>query len=248
MLAHNLRRVLIGDVHPLARTGLASFLQQEFSLGDHADSSSYAETLSLLEKAEGIDLVVLDMGLPGLGGAEGLRQLRLAYPMLMLIVFTTRCERGEVLEALAAGAHGCIPKNLGMEDLRGAFGTILSGHIYVPKIITDASQMRHAARCDQLDLSLTRRQREVLEQLAAGKSNKEIARVLNIAESTVKVHVAAAFRSLGVHNRVSAVAALDARRSDTSKVEPFLPGVVGDRRRESSQRPANSPAPLYAVH
>lgn len=126
----------------------------------------------------------------------------------------------KALGALAAGAHGYIPKRLALEDMLRAFDTALNGQIYVPPGISQVVEpARRSAAVDSS--SLTGRQREVISLLAKGRSNKEIARALNIAEGTVKVHVAAIFRLFGVRNRVSAAAAL----MEAASGEPLLPGL-----------------------
>jgi len=126
-----------------------------------------------------------------------------------------------------AGMVGCVPKDLSAAALAGAIATILDGHSYHPPGgSAPADQAPPASDVTRFaDHELTERQSEVLRLLAMGRSNREIARLLNIAEGTVKVHVNAAFRVLGVHNRVSAAAAIR-RRSDEHLVE-HRPHVEG---------------------
>lgn len=129
--------------------------------------------------------------------------------MLLVVVASTR-DRDLVLQALGAGVHGYVPMDLSAEEMLGAFKSVLSGQIYVPKLMSEvcAKQLAVAPGSGSHDLSFTDRQSQVLALMTAGRSNKEIARTLHIAEGTVKVHITAAFRVLGVHNRVSAAAAI----------------------------------------
>jgi DNA-binding NarL/FixJ family response regulator len=119
--------------------------------------------------------------------------------------------RKDILEALSAGAHGYIVKSQNMDQLVERLRHVLSGEIYVPAVLADllpgpgeATASDRGAQPEQKTLSS--RQREVLKGLVEGKSNKEIARALNVAEGTVKIHLAALFRVLGATNRAHAVA------------------------------------------
>ena len=146
--------------------------------------------------------------LPGFRGSKALRDLAVRHPALRIIVMVADPDGGDILTMLEAGARAYVPKSLTPADMCAAFKAVRAGRIYVPaglSITAGRSDLKTApANTD----GLTCRQRAVLGQLAAGKSNKEIGRALGISEATVKAHLNAAFRTLGVHNRVSAASLL----------------------------------------
>lgn len=199
---------LVADAHSLSRCGLISLLGSSFSITDFEEATHFSQVLAILDRNPGVRFASIDMGLPGLLGAEGLRELRLKHPSLILVTISEGRERARVLDVLAAGANGYIPRNMAPDEMTAAFRTILSGQIYVPPTVTDVVEAPPTLRRGRLDQALTTRQREVLQQLMTGQSNREISVALGIAENTVKVHLAAAFRLLGVRNRKGAAAAL----------------------------------------
>lgn len=221
--------VLVADGHRLARRGMMSILTTELSAPGVIGVENFDEMMAAVHPCAGVKLLLLDSGLPGMGGIQGLRQIRLQCPDLRVVVMTWLQDRAQAFEALAAGAHGYLPKDLSSEDLIQALQAVLSGQIYVPAIIADLSLRDTAlstATGDREAVELTVRQREVLTHLAEGLSNKEIARALNIAEGTVKVHITAAFRTLHVHNRVGAAAALLKLGPRDRRAQPDLPGLL----------------------
>jgi DNA-binding NarL/FixJ family response regulator len=194
----------------------------------------FVSLLAALSSAGDIAMAAIDLELPGLNGLEELRQLRLAQPALRIVVLSAAADRETILKALAIGVHGFIPKILSIEDITAAFAAVARGQIFVPPLLCEvageaAPMPRPAAPADPGNV-LTARQREVLDLIAIGQSNKEIARALQIAESTVKVHVTACFRFLGVQDRARARAAVQDPGHGRA-IDPFLPGLVGDGRR-----------------
>ena len=226
--------ILVADGHRLVRVGLMSMISSELTTSDVVGVDDFDGVLMTLGRRPGVRLLLLDTALPGMGGMEGLRSIRLQRPDLRVVVMVWRQDRAEAFDALAAGAHGYLSKDLPPAEIMEALGTVLSGHIYVPPVICDLSLRETAelADGDQDQPELTMRQREVLTHLAAGMSNKEIARALSIAEGTVKVHITAAFRTLHVHNRVGAAAAL-------LKLKPKATGA--DRLGDLSPGPGGPP-------
>lgn len=206
-------KALVADEHPLCRGGVSAMLRHDLGISRVQQVADYSGVLMALGGGGHPGLALVDLGLPGMNEMDGVRQLRANHPQVLLIVMAWRPERSRVLGALAAGAHGYVPKHYSWTDMISAIRTVLSGQIYVPANLSDVSAgaLAGTGRARMSDTVLTGRQREVLSLLAAGKSNKEIGRVLAIAEGTVKVHIAAAFRQLGVHNRVSAAAALQSK-------------------------------------
>lgn len=205
------RSVVVADSHSMSRAGLAGMFAAELGMAEVLETSDFAGALVSIACVPQIGLLAVDFDLPGMGGSEGLRRLRMDHPGVLVVVLGARRDRELVLAALCAGAHGYIPKDMPCDQMCAVFRSVLSGQIYVPPLVSEVAPTPPKpvrAGGAPADAALTERQREVLRLLASGRSNKEIARTLHIAEGTVKVHIAAAFRILGVHNRVGAAAAL----------------------------------------
>lgn len=230
--------IIVADSQPLFRAGLKAIFVQDLGFRNVSDAHDVAEVTLCLVQNPSVALVAIEMDLPGMNGVAGIRHLRARFPAIRFVVISGRAERGIVIDVLTAGAHGCIIKTMTDAQTLDALRAVLSGQVYVPSMLTDLTPntaksaggtTHHGSPQD-----LTLRQRQVLDLVAAGKSNKEIARILRIAESTVKVHVAAAFRVLGVLNRVGAASALHDREHPEMD-EPTLPGLLHARRRATDQ-------------
>ncbi|AJA08079.1 hypothetical protein SKP52_05770 [Sphingopyxis fribergensis] len=200
----------------LCRSGLASIIRREFSHCDVATAGDAEQALDWLAATGAHGMLVLDGGIDlKFVVPDGIRGLRRRFPQLSLVIVDWRRDRDAVLRAISDGAHGFVPKDMEQDEMLQAFRQVMAGQVYVPPIVSDVDAetlAKGSSGSHQASISsLTERQREVLTHMSMGKSNKEIARSLRISESTVKVHVAAAFRLLGVHNRVGAVAALQSR-------------------------------------
>ena len=202
-------------------------LADRFAIGELVQASDFPHTMAAIARSSGTTMVTVNMNLPGMNGIAGLRKLRADHPSLLLVVVAESRERDLVLDALCAGVHGYILKATPVDEMSRAFESILSGHIYVPPLVSDVTVKTCASAVvtPSSSATLTDRQFEVLKLVAAGRSNKEIARSLFIAEGTVKVHITAAFRALGVHNRVSAAAALQNQPRNDNASQVFFPGL-----------------------
>jgi DNA-binding NarL/FixJ family response regulator len=154
------------------------------------------------------DLVVLDLNLPGMDGLHGLARLREASPATPVAILSATDDREHVHQALALGAAGYIPKSAGSDVILNAIRLVLAGGVYLPVSLVqpDSAEPPETELNGSSDVShgLTPRQHEVLELLTQGLSNKQIARRLDVAENTVRVHVAAILRLLGASNRTEA--------------------------------------------
>jgi DNA-binding NarL/FixJ family response regulator len=160
-----------------------------------------------------VDLALFDLAMPGVSGPESLSVVKETYPGLRVAIVSGSEERNDVVKAVAMGLNGYVPKSLADEEIVGALQDILDGRIYVPRFMTAASLASiDKASSDGLDVkggpgggatnkSISPRQRDVLECVRRGLSNKEIARELDIAEGTVKIHLAALFSHFGARNR-----------------------------------------------
>ncbi len=215
--------VVVADDHELFRSALAQVLRREFKVRTIIEAKSLAEAVEALERASDVALVSIDLAMPGMDGAASLQRIRAAFPSVRLVVVTGSERREDVLLTLGAGAHGFIPKTYGICEIAAALRVVLKDKIFVPPAIAeigvDAILPQAAPPVAALEqkagrINLSPRQSDVLNLMMQGKSNKEIARGLGLAEGTVKVHVAALFRALGAHNRVSAIAALTLATGD----------------------------------
>jgi len=200
-------RVLIIDDHALFRVGLQGLLEQR-GIDIVGAVASGPEGLELIEHIEP-DIVLLDMRMPDMGGLEVLQQIRQIKPALSVVMLTTSNEEKDLIKSLRMGAQGYLLKDMEPDELVGALRDIEKGRSVVAHDLADA-----LARMVQGEASiedeegpfseLTPREMEILCLLAEGQSNKLIARNLGISDGTVKLHVKAILRKLGIHSRVEA--------------------------------------------
>lgn len=207
-------KILIADDHELFRDGLRHVLEQLGSNLSIIEASDFNQAVALAGTEEGVDIVLLDLSMPGMPWNEGLQALREALPEgVPVIVLSASDDRRHVLQAVNLGAAGFIPKTSSSRVMLSALKLVLSGGVYLPPALLDQEPMGgnihsgHHFSSDSAVSFLTPRQREVLALLGQGKSNKEIARVLQLAEGTVKLHVTAILKALNVNNRTRAVVA-----------------------------------------
>lgn len=167
-------------------------------------------------------MAIFDLAMPGMENAGSLRVVRECFPWTRVAVVSASKRRSDILQALEAGVHGYVPKGLGVTELARALQMIREGMIYVPSQLADLPapeeepQLRMPRNhtpsslgpdVGQQPVALTSRQKDVLELIVKGLTNKEIAKALGVGDGTVKVHVAAIFRTLGVTSRAAAAAA-----------------------------------------
>jgi DNA-binding NarL/FixJ family response regulator len=206
--------VLVVDDHPLFREGLSQMLHD---LDGDAQILGYDDAAKALDAAKArddLDLVLLDLTMPGLNGLAAIERFVREAPGVPLVIVSAHEEPARVRSALALGAVGYIPKSTPAAVMTDALRLVLGGGVYVPPLMLQEVQADAAHAPQQPPAPsgehLTERQVDVLIQLALGKSNKSIARELDLSEKTVKAHITAVFRALGVVNRTQA--AMEARR------------------------------------
>jgi DNA-binding NarL/FixJ family response regulator len=208
-------KILIADDHELFRDGLRHVLTQLDGTVSIVEASDYFQAISLTESESDIGIVLLDLGMPGMPWSEGLQTLRRILPRdVPVIVLSASDDRRHVLQAVNLGAAGFIPKTSSSRVMLSALKLVLSGGVYLPPALLDQNgdngypiATNTSSNQENTAAFLTPRQREVLALLGQGKSNKEIARVLQLAEGTVKLHVTAILKALNVNNRTRAVVA-----------------------------------------
>ena len=197
-------RVIIADDHALVREGLVTFFQAAEPGWNIQQAASLDAMTELLEQRT--DLVIADLNMPGMHGSDTFAAFREANPDVKVAVLTGNEDRTMILECLSAGVHGYILKADETNELLSAIRTIISGGIYVPARLSHLVA-KQAAMPQRAGASpgLTKRQREVMDLLAKGMSTKSIARQLTLGVGTVKVHLAALYRTLDVHSRMEAI-------------------------------------------
>lgn len=207
-------RILIADDHPLFREAITNVIESGFPDTETLETEDLETALKLAQENEDLDLVLLDLNMPGMNGLNGLISLRNEAPTVPVVIVSAEDDKQVVLQAITCGAVGFISKSSPRSQMTEALQQILAGNVYLPSdIIRQSGQESRRSRrnsdhpqiAPELLSSLTRRQLLVLERMAKGESNKQIAYNLHIAETTVKAHVSAILRKLGVHNRVQAI-------------------------------------------
>lgn len=203
-------RALIADDHELFRSGLKQLLIDVLNAGDVREAETLDQAIEMLTNEGAGDLILVDLRMPGMSGAEALAALRDGFPDAKVAVVSAWEERADIIAALNAGVHGYIPKSLPSSEIAAAIRFILDGGIFVPPSLgrrEPGAAVRAPGGLNSGD-KLTTRQKEVLSELLKGLASKEIARSLDIAEGTVKIHLAAIYRALGVRTRAEAIAKL----------------------------------------
>ncbi len=203
-------RTLLIDDHAVFTQGL------KFLLSDLDESIEFLEATSCedalaIEQSRDVDLVLLDFHMPGLHGIDALRAIKERFPSAAIVMLSSEDDPQLIRDSIDNGAYGFIPKSSTAQVLIAALRLILAGGIYLPThALTDVESRADTATKGDSALpaeveGLSDRQRQVLMKVVQGKSNKVVAYEMNISEGTVKAHLSAAFRALGVHNRTEAV-------------------------------------------
>lgn len=203
------RSALIVEDHPLFGDALAMTLQSVAGIEGIEHFETMDEAIARIETGPRPDLILLDLHLPDVNGLSGLMALRQSAPDVPVVVVTAAAEPRIIRSALLAGAAGYLPKHAKRDMFRQALDTIARGEVFVPEAslasLTEARSPSSQDEAIRRLSQLTRQQAKILEQICAGKMNKQIAHDMTIAETTVKAHITAIMRKLGVHSRTQAV-------------------------------------------
>jgi len=194
-------KILHADDHPLFREGIRFFLKLLDGDVTALEAGSLQATMDKLALEWPIDLLLLDLEMPGMNLAEGFAAIRRRYPQLPIAIVSGVTDASLIRTLLDSGARGFIPKLAGSEQLLDALRRILAGEIYVP----DALLGRQVAVAKEAGDTLTARQLDILPLLAEGMPNKQIADALGVTEGTVKQHLKELFKRLSARNRTQAV-------------------------------------------
>jgi DNA-binding NarL/FixJ family response regulator len=201
-------RLVIADDHPLFRGALREAVSGLLEKADIAEAGSFEEVTKLLERDAEIDLILLDLSMPGVRGFSGLMYLRAQYPSVPIIVVSASDDPAVIRRCMDFGASGFIPKTVGIETMRTAVERVFDGGIWTPPDIDlGARSDAQTAELVSRFASLTPQQVRVLMMLSEGLLNKQIAYELGVSEATVKAHVSAILQKLGVESRTQAVIA-----------------------------------------
>ena len=205
-------KTLLADDHPLMREGVRQVLAQLEAAVEIIDAHDYPSLFAKTATHPDLDLALVDLNMPGFVGMQGITQYRSRFPDIPLVVLSASEASHDIRGALEAGALGYIPKAASTGVMLAALRQVLAGDMYVPACLGEGNSGLHAVAGGDFaalqDSGLTARQLEVARLLAQGCANKAIAGMLAMSESTVKVHIAAIFRALGVSNRTEAVLAI----------------------------------------
>ena len=212
-------RIMVADDHALVRGGLVQLVKLVEENVEIVEANDFKQTLEYLKEGIPVDLLLLDLLMPGMSGMEGIKKICKDWPEVPVIVVSAREHVAAIRSALAAGAMGYIPKTSSPDVMMSAIKLVLSGGVYVPPHVLGTSssnddpiqERAYAAESfgnslEQGYAQLTPRQLEVLELMALGKPNRDIANDLGLNVGTVKMHSSRIFKTLNVQNRTEAVA------------------------------------------
>ncbi len=202
-------RFLIVEDHPLFREALESAVCVANPDAEILQATSIDEALEVLASTHAIDLILLDLSMPGTTGLSGVIRIRKAFPKNPVVIVSCFEDKEIIRSVLALGVSGYIPKSTSKRELADSIREVLRGSIYLPKRFLDAARSRRP-KADNLELlkrlhDLTPQQLRVLDMVRRGLQNKQIAYELKICETTVKVHVSEILRKLHVFSRTNAI-------------------------------------------
>ena len=201
--------IIIADDHPLFRTALKHSINQVVQAPDISEAATIGQLQSLLTDNSNLDLILLDLNMPGAHGFSGLIFLQGQYPEVPVAVVSATDDQAVMLKAKGHGARGFIPKSTSPQVLKAAIADILVGKQWWPEHFQTTS-VAEVSDMEARLATLTPQQFRVLGMISEGLLNKQIAYDLDISEATIKAHVTAIFKKLGVRSRTQAVIAINA--------------------------------------
>jgi DNA-binding NarL/FixJ family response regulator len=201
-------RLIIADDQPLFRGALRQAVSSVLPTTKVDETGTFEDLTKLLEQDSDVDLILLDLSMPGISGFSGLIYLRAQYPTIPVVIVSASDDVGTIRQSLDFGASGFIPKRFGVDTLRDAIVKVMDGDVWVPPDVdmSAAVDPEMSKLRDRL-VTLTPQQVRVLMMLSEGLLNKQIAYELGVSEATIKAHVSAILQKLGVESRTQAVIA-----------------------------------------
>jgi two-component system response regulator NreC len=197
-------RILLADDHTVMRDGLRALLEKQGDMAVVAEAADGRESVRLAED-ESPDVVVMDIGMPNMNGIEATRRILAARPRTAVVILSMHQDESYVLRSLKAGAKGYLLKDSLRSEVIDAIRTVAQGRSYLTRKISRILQEDYVAEMerrgveDSYDL-LTDREREILQMVAEGQTNKEVANVLNVSLTTVETHRTHILQKLGLHS------------------------------------------------
>ena len=199
--------IIIADDHPLFRAALQAALKQSLDEPEIHEAGSIAALQNILESSSSPELILLDLHMPGAHGLSGLIFLRGHYPEVPVVVISATEDVQVIHKCMQHGSNGFIPKSSSLDAIRSAIIQVLDGENWLPDNVS-MPDMAKSSDLEEKLASLTPQQFRVLGMVSEGLLNKQIAYELEVSEATIKAHITAIFKKLGVRNRTQAVIAL----------------------------------------
>lgn len=196
-------KILIADDHALFRDELSSRLEKINPDVVLMQASSFSQALKILEKEVDLDMIIVDLDMPDMQWEEGIKILKQKSDEINIVVISASEDMRQIRKILQSGIKGYIPKRLESQTMHNALKLIVEGGIYIPPALVENNS--EFSNNNRRSKTLTNRQSQVLDLIAEGKSNKQIAYEMGVSEATVKLHINALLRSLKVNNRTQAV-------------------------------------------
>jgi DNA-binding NarL/FixJ family response regulator len=203
-------RLMIVDDHPLFRGALNQALSASIAGSEIIEAGSLDDMVAALARSSEVDLILLDLSMPGVAGLAGLVYLRADHPEIPVVIVSASEDTPLMRRAIEFGASGYIPKSLPVDEIRDAVRKVLDGAIWVPRDLElSTTADKETSELVSRLTTLTPQQVRVLMMLGEGLLNKQIAFRLSVSEATIKAHVSAILQKLGVDSRTQAVIAIN---------------------------------------
>lgn len=199
-------KILITDDHPLYRDRISLDLERHFPDTIIIQASNFSQAVKIIYEENRIDLILLNLDMPDVKWEEGIKFLQQKAADIKIIIISSCEDIRKINKVLDLGIKAYIPKHFEIKNIKEAVKTVLNGGTYIPSVLTKPENKASELPSYKVKIkNLTHRQSQVLDLIAEGKSNKQIAYEMGVSEATVKLHINALLRSLNVNNRTQAV-------------------------------------------